>query len=145
MIETPIIAETREKQVQMYRDLVVTLRRKGLQTKVIADEWCNTLEDIRLFAEARAGDIIQIKPPDLGGIHNSIQAVLMCREKKMAAYIGGTVNGTDQSARISAQVALATRAEFLLAKPGQGVDEGLMIEFNEMQRTITLIRNRFGK
>ena len=116
-----------------------------MQAKVIADEWCNTLEDIRLFAEARAGDIIQIKPPDLGGIHNSIQAVLMCREKKMAAYIGGTVNGTDQSARISAQVALATRPEFLLAKPGQGVDEGVMIEYNEMQRTLTLIRNRSGE
>jgi methylaspartate ammonia-lyase len=145
MIETPIIAETQEKQIQMYRELVDLLRRKGLRAKVIADEWCNTLEDIRLFAEARAGDIIQIKPPDLGGIHNSIQAVLMCREKKMAAYIGGTVNGTDQSARISAQVALATRPEFLLAKPGQGVDEGVMIEYNEMQRTLTLIRNRSGK
>lgn len=145
MIETPIIAATRQTQVQMYRDLVDVLRRKGLQVRVIADEWCNTLEDIKLFAEARAGDIVQIKPPDLGGIHNSIQAVLMCREMKMAAYIGGTVNGTDQSARISAQVALAVRAEFLLAKPGQGVDEGLMIEFNEMQRTLTLIRNRFDK
>ena len=145
MVETPIIAETREKQVQMYQDLVKTLRRKGLQVKVIADEWCNTLEDIKLFAEARAGDIIQIKPPDLGGIQSSIQAVLMCREKKMAAYIGGTVNGTDQSARISSHVALATRAEFLLAKPGQGVDEGLMIEFNEMQRTVTLIRNGAGR
>ena len=62
-----------------------------------------------------------------------------------AAYVGGTVNGTDQSARISAHIALATRAEFLLAKPGQGVDEGVMIEFNEMQRALTLIRHRGGK
>ena len=142
MIETPIIADNREKQVWIYRELRGVLRQKSIQVKLIVDEWCNTLEDIQVFAEGEAADVIQIKPPDLGGIHNSIRAVLMCREKNMAAYIGGTVNGTDQSARISAHVALATRAEFLLAKPGQGVDEGVMIEFNEMQRALTLMRHR---
>ena len=49
-------------------------------------------------------------------------------------------NETDQSARISAQVALACRTDFLLSKPGFGGDEGLMIETNEMLRTLALIR-----
>jgi methylaspartate ammonia-lyase len=42
------------------------------------------------------------------------------------------VNGTDQAARVSAHVALTTQADFLMAKPGQGVEEGLMILKDEM-------------
>ena len=30
----------------------------------------------------------------------------------------------------------------MMCKPGQGVDEGLMIQTNEMQRTLTLLRHR---
>ena len=52
------------------------------------------------------------------------------------------MNGTDQAARVSAYVALATQADFLMAKPGHMVDEGLMILQNEMQRTLAFIQNR---
>ena len=69
--------------------------------------WCNTLEDIKSFAE-RAGHIVQIKTPDLGGINNTIEAVLYCREKGMGAYLGGTCNETDISARICTHIAAAT-------------------------------------
>jgi len=36
-------------------------------------------------------------------------------------------------------VALACQADFLLSKPGFGGDEGVMIEANEMARTLALI------
>ncbi len=78
----------------------------------------------------------------MGGINNSIEATLLCKEAGIGAYIGGTVNGTDQSARISTHIALATQADLLLVKPGQGFDEGVMIESNEMERTLTLIKHR---
>ncbi len=142
LLETPIIADSMEKQISLFKELLATLKKNSIPVKIIVDEWCNTLDDIRIFAEEKAADLIQIKTPDLGGVHNSIDAVLMCREKGIAAYIGGTVNGTDQSARVSAHLALATQPAFLLAKPGQGVDEGLMIEYNEMQRALTLIEKR---
>jgi methylaspartate ammonia-lyase len=145
MVETPIIAESREKQVALYKELSGLLRNRSISVKIIVDEWCNTLEDIELFAREKAADLIQIKTPDLGGIHNSVEAVLTCKKMGVAAYLGGTVNGTDQSAKVSAHVALATGAEFLLAKPGQGVDEGLMIEYNEMQRTLALAHHRSQK
>jgi len=124
------------------RELRQTLRDKETDVKIIADEWCNTLDDIEAFSEKGAVDIVHIKMPDLGGINNSVEAVLLCKEKGIGAYLGGTANGTDQSARISAQVALATRADFLLLKPGLEVDEGLMIEYNEMKRVLTLIGSR---
>ena len=33
---------------------------------IVADEWANTVEDIRAFNAARAADVMQIKAPDLG-------------------------------------------------------------------------------
>ena len=56
-----------------------------------------------------------------------------------AAALGGTGNETDQSARITAQIALACRPDFMLSKPGFGGDEALMIQTNEMLRTLALI------
>jgi len=142
MVETPIISVTRDKQIKLYKDLLDTLKNKSINVRIIVDEWCNTLEDIKAFSDSKAADIIQVKPPDLGGINNSIEAILLCKEKGIGEYVGGTMNGTDQSARITAHIALATRSDFLSVKPGQGVDEGLMIEYNEMQRTLTLIKDR---
>ena len=57
-----------------------------------------------------------------------------------AAQNGGTCVDTDQSARIMAHVALATRPEWILARPGMGIDEGLQIVHNEMARTLALIQ-----
>jgi methylaspartate ammonia-lyase len=142
--ETPVIADSRAAQIEMFQDLRAALGRQGHDVKLIADEWCNTLDDIKTFADARAADYIQVKTPDLGGLNNSIEALLYCREKGVGPYIGGTGNETDQSARICTHVALACRADFMLCKPGQGVDEGLLIQTNEMKRTLALIAARGG-
>ena len=85
---------------------------------------------------------MQIKTPDLGGINNSIEAVLYCKAHGMGCCLGGTANETDLSARITAQIALATGPDFMLSKPGIGADEGLMILTNEMLRTLALVRRR---
>jgi methylaspartate ammonia-lyase len=60
----------------------------------------------------------------------------------MAAYCGGTCNETDRSAQVSAHLAMACGAAQVLAKPGMGVDEGLMIVGNEMARVATLVASR---
>ncbi|KAH2546127.1 hypothetical protein KXW97_001018 [Aspergillus fumigatus] len=87
-----------------------------------------------------AVDYVQIKMPDLGGVDQSIDAVLYCQGKGIGCCLGGSANETDVSARITAQVALATRPDFLLSKPGIGADEGLMILTNEMLRGIALAK-----
>lgn len=145
ILETPIIADTRDKQIELYRALMDELRVQSICVKLVVDEWCNTLEDVQAFSEAMAADIIHVKTPDLGGINNAIEALLLCKRKGIGAYLGGTANGTDQSARVSAHIAIACEADILLSKPGQGVDEGLMIEYNEMKRALTLIKNRKNK
>jgi methylaspartate ammonia-lyase len=141
-VETPIIADSREAQIDAFRALKEALQQHGHDVKLIADEWCNTLEDIKVFADAAAVDYIQVKTPDLGGINNTIEALLYCRHQGAGSYLGGSANETDQSARLCAHIALACQVDFMMCKPGQGVDEGLLILGNEMQRTLALLQRR---
>ena len=142
LMETPILATSKAAQIAAFQELKQSLARAGHAVAIIADEWCNTLEDIREFADAGATDYAQVKTPDLGGFSNTIEAILYCRKAGVGSYVGGSGNETDHSARVSAQVALACQADFLLSKPGFGGDEGVMIETNEMARTLALIAAR---
>lgn len=140
LIESPIIAKTQQAQIDSYIALRRILKEKGVEIGLIVDEWCNTLEDIDLFAEAGAADYVQVKAPDLGGINNTIDALLRCKAKNMGACLGGTGNETDQSTRICTQIALACEPDFMLSKPGLGGDEALMIQSNEMARTLAVLQ-----
>jgi methylaspartate ammonia-lyase len=142
LVESPIIAKTQEEQIASFKKLRALLKEKGISVGLIADEWCNTLEDIKLFADTSASDYVQIKTPDLGGINNTIEAVLYCRSKKMGSSLGGTANETDHSARICTHIGLACSPDFMLSKPGLGVDEALMIQTNEMARTLAILATR---
>ena len=139
-IEGPMDCDsTREAQIEALAGLTAEIDRRGCDVELVADEWCNTLEDIKLFADAHAGHMAQIKTPDLGGVNNTIEAVLYCKEKGMGAYQGGTCNETDRSAQVCVNCAMATQPVQILAKPGMGVDEGYMIVYNEMQRILALM------
>lgn len=137
-IEGPVDVEDRQKQMLALKEIRRLIDERNINVEIVADEWCNTLEDIKYFADNKAGHIIQIKTPDLGGINNIVEAVLYCKEKNIGAYQGGTCNETDRSAIICAHIAMATGPDQVLAKPGMGVDEGYMIVYNEMQRILAL-------
>ena len=138
-IEGPMDCDsTRGAQIEALAGLTAELDKRGCDVELVADEWCNTLEDIKLFADAKAGHMVQIKTPDLGGVNNTIEAVLYCKEKGIGAYQGGTCNETDRSAQVCVQCAMATQPDQILAKPGMGVDEGFMIVYNEMERILAL-------
>jgi methylaspartate ammonia-lyase len=141
-VEHVIDGESVEGQVKVSKALREALAARGSKVEISVDEWCNTLEDIQLFVEARAADIIHVKMPDLGGINNTIEALLLVRKSGLAGYCGGTCNETDRTAQVSAHIAMACGTIQVLAKPGMGVDEGMMIVGNEMARTAALIANR---
>ena len=141
-IEGPMDAEEREKQMLCLKGLREEVDRRGIQVELVADEWCNTLEDVKYFADNKAGHMAQIKTPDLGGINNIVEAVLYCKEKGFGAYQGGTCNETDRSAQVCVNCAMATKPDQILAKPGMGVDEGYMIVYNEMERILALRKAR---
>jgi methylaspartate ammonia-lyase len=141
-IEMPMIADSKEGQIAAMKALRKGLRQKGIGVWIVIDEWCNTFQDIEDFVSAEAVDMVQIKTPGLGSIHNSIEAVLYTKQRGVGAYLGGTCNETDRSAQVCVHIAIATQPDQMLAKPGMGVDEGLMTVHNEMQRTLAILRSR---
>ncbi|MBQ4037313.1 MAG: methylaspartate ammonia-lyase [Clostridia bacterium] len=145
-IEGPMDCDCdRETQLEALAGLTAELDARGCDVELVADEWCNTLEDIKLFADRKAGHMVQIKTPDLGGINNTIEAVLYCKEKGIGAYQGGTCNETDRSAQVCVHCAMATKPVQILAKPGMGVDEGFMIVYNEMNRILAVRKAKANK
>ena len=137
-IEGPVDLGSREKQMEALRDIRKIQEQKGINVELVADEWCNTIEDIKYFTDNKAGHMIQIKTPDLGGINNSIEAVLYTKSKGMGSYLGGSCNESDRSAQICASIAMGTSPDMILAKPGMGVDEGYVITYNHMKRILAL-------
>lgn len=139
-IEGPMDAGSKKGQIGQIKALREALKKRGIKVEVVADEWCNTYEDIVEFVDTQAADMVQIKTPDLGGIQNTIEAVLYAKKFGVGAYVGGSCNETDSGGRTAVHVALATRPDQMLAKPGMGVDEGYMIVHNEMNRTLEILR-----
>jgi methylaspartate ammonia-lyase len=141
-IECPADYGDRDAQIENYAAIAAELRRFGSDARIVVDERCNTLDDIKAFAAAGAGHIIQIKMPDVGSVADTILGAMACRANDVGAYVGGSCVETDLSARLSVHVAVATQADMMLAKPGMGVDEGLSIVGNEQSRLLCLLNAR---
>jgi methylaspartate ammonia-lyase len=137
-VEHPMDAGSREAQIEVLCELRSELRRLGSDVEIVADEWCNTLTDVRAFVDASAADMIQVKTPDLGGLDQTVLALRYCVDHGVKAYCGGSCAETERSAQLSVHVAMACGAQQLLAKPGMGADTGLSIVRNEMARVMAL-------
>jgi len=141
-IEGPVDAGNRQETMEYLQILTSRINELNHTVEIVADEWCNTLEDVKFFADNQAGHMLQVKTPDLGGVNNIIEALLYCQQKGVGAYSGGTCNETNISAEVTTAIAIACNAKQCLAKPGMGTDEGIMIVHNFMNRTLALIQQK---
>ncbi len=141
-IEGPVDAGNKEDTIYYLKTIRAELEKRGSKLEIVADEWCNTLEDIIDFADQKAGHMLQIKTPDLGGVNNVIEAIMYCNKANIGSYCGGTCNETNISSEVSTNIAVACMATQCLAKPGMGVDAGYMIVKNEMNRIIARTNRR---
>ncbi|HHX78591.1 MAG TPA: methylaspartate ammonia-lyase [Acholeplasmataceae bacterium] len=141
-IEGPVDSGDKKSTMEYLRDITKMLDERKINVEIVADEWCNTLEDIIYFADNKAGHMLQIKTPDLGGLNNTIEAILYCQKANIGAYCGGTCNETDISTHASMHIAVACKADQTLAKPGMGVDEAIMLCVNEINRVCALANSR---
>ncbi|RWE02457.1 MULTISPECIES: methylaspartate ammonia-lyase [unclassified Mesorhizobium] len=141
-VECPADFGSTQAQIDNYARIVSILDDRGSSARIVVDERCNTLEDIRLFAEARAAHLVQIKTPDVGSLADTAHAVLLCKENKVGAYVGGSCTETDLSAQASVHISVATQADMMLAKPGMGVDEAFSIVGNEQNRLLAMLNRR---
>ena len=138
-MESVVLGASRDETISLLLALKRALAKIGSSVALVADEWANTLDDIRVFARAKACDMVHIKMPDMGNIVATIDAVLECKRLGLLTLLGGSCIETDLSSRLSTHVALATRPDVFLAKPGMGIDEAIMISRNEMNRTLARI------
>ena len=141
-IEHPIDAGSRPAQIAAMASLRALVAQRGGGVGLAVDEWCNTREDIEAFVAAGAADVVHVKVPDLGGLQHTVESLLLVRRAGLLAYCGGSASETERSAQITAHVAMACGADQILAKPGMGVDEGMMIVGNEMARVCALAEAR---
>jgi methylaspartate ammonia-lyase len=141
-VEMPVDMGDETEQFRVMREIRRRLKAANLRVNLIIDEYANTLDEIKRWANSDACDMVQVKTPDLGALHNTVEAVLYCHRAGKLAYLGGSCAETDQSARLCTNIALATQPFACAAKPGMGVDEGIMIVRNEMQRTLAVINAR---
>ncbi|MER8989671.1 methylaspartate ammonia-lyase [Mesorhizobium sp. M0843] len=141
-IESPADFGSTQAQIENYAKIVSILENRSSSARIVVDERCNTLEDIRLFADAKATHLVQIKTPDVGSIADIARAVLLCKENEVGAYVGGSCTETELSAQASVHVSVATQADMMLAKPGMGVDEAFSIVGNEQNRLLAMMNRR---
>jgi methylaspartate ammonia-lyase len=142
IVEEPFDMGSKEGNIEMTQKLIEAKRDAEVNVIICADEWCNTLEDIKDFVDNKAAEMIQIKNPDLGGVNNIVEAVLYCQKNGVLPYLGGSCCETDVAAKVTWHIALATQPFETLAKPGMGVDESYQAGMNEMNRTLALIKHR---
>ena len=135
-VESPCYGADVSETVELLAHLRSTLRERGVSVALVADEFCNSDDDVAQFVAAEAVDLIQIKMPDLGCLTEAIAAAQVCRDAGLGVFVGGSCAETEVSAIASAQVALAVEADQVLAKPGMGVDEGVTIVRNAMRRAL---------
>jgi methylaspartate ammonia-lyase len=134
-IESPIVGTSLADHATRLAEIRRNLKATSPDTKIIADEWANEVSDIDFLIKNEAVDGIHIKMPDTGSLSECAKAVALCREKQIFCLLGGSCTETDIGARMSAHLALATRPDALLVKPGMGFDESHALLFNEMARS----------
>ena len=140
ILEDPIVMRSKADQLRALRSLRGALRDEGIGVKLFADEWAITLEDRKEFVAEGATDIMGAHHPnDLGGVNNAVEIIRFSRANGAEPVVGATCCETERSAQLRAHLALATQPSFMLVAPGLGVDEGMSIIHNEMQRTRALL------
>lgn len=138
VIEMPVSVDDRSEQFHLFAALKDELAARASDVQLMADEFANTYEEIVEWVDHGSVDVIQVKTIDLGSIANVVEAVRYCEANGVRAYQGGTCNETDVSARACVHAAMVSKPFAMASKPGMGVDEGMMIVNNEMQRILAL-------
>lgn len=138
-IESPVVMSSLDGQLKALHHLRSALPK---EIHLVVDEWANNRADIERFAAEGSCNMIHIKAPNLGPIQETVESVVTCQRKGIQSLLGGSCIETEISARCSVHLALATQPTLMMAKPGMGVDEAIMICGNEMKRTRAQIQAR---
>jgi methylaspartate ammonia-lyase len=146
-VEDPVLCQDRQAQIEALRTLRDYLRLRKIDVQVVAGRWINNPDDLAAFLTAQypgpaaqrtglAADMIHLQMPQLGSLHNAVEAVLACRRAGVPVLLGGSMTETDLTARTALHVALAARADLFLAWLGTDARLALSLLRNETSRAL---------
>lgn len=128
-VESALMGADFSEFVQRMVELRSSVKTPAPALRLMADEWANSVDDMRALVAAGAVNGVHIKMPDTGTLWESVQAVRLLQQEAAFVLLGGSCNETMHSARLSTHLALVLRPDALLVKPGMGFDEACaMIE-----------------
>ncbi len=144
-LEDPVLLEDRQAQTEALSTLHDYLRLRRIDVELVAGRGLSTLDDLAAFLAARSPDgrppvdMVHLRMPELGSLHNTVEAVLACQQAGVGVLLGGSTAETNIAARTAVHVALATRPDLIVARPGRDVDTAVSLVRNEMARTLAII------
>jgi methylaspartate ammonia-lyase len=151
-VEDPILLQDRQAQIDALGRLRENLRLRRIDVQLVARRWIHTTDDLAAFLAIQPTEgrpptrsepgtglpahMIHLQMPQLGSLHNAVDAVLACRRAGVRVLLGGSGAVTDLATRVAVHVALATRPELFLTGPGTAVGWAISLTRNEMSRTL---------
>lgn len=144
-VEDPVLLEDGQAQMEALGTLHDYLRLRKIDVELVAGRATGTHDEVAAFLAAQeaggrlATDMIHVRMPELGSLHNTVDAVLACQEAGVGVLLGGSTAETEIAARAAAHVALAARPDLILSRPGPDVGAAASLMRNEMARTLTYI------
>lgn len=133
----PVVMDSRQAQIETMLQLKKYVRLRRLSLQLVADSWIRSPDDVSTFLQAEAADVIHLNMARLGGLSQTIEAVLACREQGVAVML----EGSPAESRFAAHVALATQPHLIVARLDRG-GIGLSSILNEMSRTLVWLAAR---
>ena len=133
-MESVALADSVDDQIEIYSQIKNELVRRQSPVKLVADEWANNLQDIQKFVDRGCVDMVHVKCPDVGSVADIVNSILYCKQGGISVLLGGSSIETAISTRATMHIAMVTRPDVVLMKPGMGVDEAYMICQGEMAR-----------
>jgi methylaspartate ammonia-lyase len=129
-----------DKQLDKMFEFRKYMTYRRLSTETVANAWIDSVEDVKTQVRRKGADMIHLNMARFGGIDQTIEALLVCKNQSFPVMLGGSPFETVRSAQIACHIAIATQPDLLVAKHSSGDDGGIVLMQNEMARIQTELK-----
>lgn len=138
-IESPLLAadfQTFKTRISELKQILMDRGFKAPSFRLVADEWANSVQEMKVLSTAKAVDGIHVKMPDVGTLSECAEAVRILRDAGTFTLLGGSCTETMNGAKCTAHLAMVARPDAVLVKPGMGFDESFAYLDGEMAKVL---------
>ncbi|NHZ72723.1 MAG: hypothetical protein GWP17_06540, partial [Aquificales bacterium] len=130
----PVLLDAQEAQIELMCQLMEYVRMRRMNVQLAASTGINSLADVEAFVQAEAVHLLTLSMPDLGSIHQVIEAIMICQKGKTATSTTNIL--LEGPAETAVHVALAAQPDLLAASAGPHGRRALSTVHDEMTRTL---------